>query len=188
MAVKAVSVRRVTAAGAGPVTRAAQDVAGAAEALTVGALHLTRSTLAAAVETVEDVGGRLGSLAVSTVRGAAKAATDIGGDVGTLSARAVNATIDATRELGGEVGSLAVEAMEGTVVAVDRIGSAAGRSLRDALSGTVAGVRTVFSEAGVSGAGPRRLPARAPAAVRRPLGRARRPKRSAPEPKAAETA
>jgi hypothetical protein len=159
----------------GPMTRAVQDVTGAAEALTVGAVHLTHSTLAAAVETVEDVGGLLGSLAVRTVRGAARAASEIGGDVGSLSARTVSATVQATREVGGEVGSLAVDAVEG-----------AGRSLRDALAGTVAGFRSFLAEAGIGGAGRRPL-ARAQESMRRPLARAgKRTKRAAGARKTAQ--
>src|SRR5262245_28405260 len=64
----------------GPVTQTAQDVAGAAEALVVGAVQLARHTLTATVEAAEDVGGQIGALAVATVRGATKAAVDIGGD------------------------------------------------------------------------------------------------------------
>ncbi len=187
MAVKAMPARPATERerNGGPMTRAVHDVTGAAEALTVGAVHLTRSTLAAAVETVEDVGGLIGTLAVKTVRGAAKAATEIGGDVGSLSARTVSATVQATREVGGEVGSLAVDAVEGTVAAVDSIGSAAGRSLRDALAGTVAGVRAVLAEAGI-GAASRRPSGRAQEPVRRPLARAgKRSKRAAAERKTA---
>jgi hypothetical protein len=171
----------------GPMTRAVRDVTGAAEALTVGAVHLAHSTLAAAVETVEDVGGRLGSLAVATVRGATKAAADIGGDLGGLAKGTVQGSLKAVREIGGqlsdaiggEVGSLAVDAMEETVHAVDRIGSTAGRTLRGAVSGTVAGVKTALGEVGAAGGNSRRPLARSPQPESRPLARAARSKRSA---------
>jgi hypothetical protein len=81
---KSVTPAREMATNGGPVTRAVQDVTGAAEALAVGAVHLTRNTLAAGLEAVEDVGGRIGSLAVATARGATKAASEIGGDLGDL--------------------------------------------------------------------------------------------------------
>jgi hypothetical protein len=168
----------------GPVTRAVHDVTGAAEALTVGAVQLTRHTLAAAVETVEDVGGRVGSLAVTTVRGAARAASDIGGDLGELARGTVQGSLVATREIGGEVGSLAVDAVEGAVRAIDRIGTAAGRSLRDAVAGTVAGVRTVLAEAGLGTAG-QAAPGAEGAPARRPLARMAKGRRPAPARKSA---
>jgi hypothetical protein len=84
MKAKPVIPTRRKATNNGPVTRAVEDVTGAAEALAVGAVHLTRNTLAAGLEAVEDVGGRIGSLAVATVRGATKAASEIGGDLGDL--------------------------------------------------------------------------------------------------------
>src|SRR5262245_28738960 len=174
----------VDAGNGGPVTRAAQDLAGAAEVLTLGTINLARSTLMATVEAVQDVGGRIGSFAVATAQGAAKAVADIGGDlgelgkgtvqgtvdiieevgegVGSLSRQAVSGTVETTREVGGKVGSLAIDAVEGAVHTVDRLGSTAGRSVRDAVAGTVAGVRTVLAEAGITNGVSRHASTRVP--------------------------
>ena len=54
---------------------------GAAEALSVGVLHLTERTVIEALHAVEDIGGELGSAVVRAARGSIKAAEDIGGDL-----------------------------------------------------------------------------------------------------------
>jgi hypothetical protein len=101
MAVKAMPARPATmkALNGGPMTRVVQDVAGAAEALTVGVVQLAHNTLTAAVETVEDVGGRIGSLAVATARSATRAVSDIGGDIGQFAKGTVQGSIKAVREI-----------------------------------------------------------------------------------------
>ena len=54
---------------------------GAAEALSVGVLHLTERTLVEALHAVEDIGNELGSAVVRAARGSIKAAEEIGGDL-----------------------------------------------------------------------------------------------------------
>jgi hypothetical protein len=79
----------------------------AAEALSVGMLHLTERTLIEALHAVEDIGSELGSAVVRATRGSIKAAEDIGGDlvqVGQDVSRGVDAT---ARQLGGDVARLA---------------------------------------------------------------------------------
>ena len=172
MAVRQMPVRPMTAKAAdeGPVTRAVQDVTGAVEALTVGAVHVARNTLTAAVETVEDVGGRIGSLAVTTVRGATKAVSDIGGDLGELAKGAVQgslkaareisgqlsdatqksaaAAIDAVEEVGGDVGDLSRRTVKSTVQATREVGSDVGSLAVDAVEGAVLAVDRIGSAAG----------------------------------------
>src|SRR5262249_11064835 len=54
---------------------------GAAEALTVGVVHLTERTLVEALHAAEDVGSELGSTLIRAARGSIQAASDIGGDL-----------------------------------------------------------------------------------------------------------
>ena len=136
------------AATAGPVTRAVQDVTGAAEALTVGAVQLTRHTLTAAVETVEDVGGRVGSLAVMTVRGAARAASDIGGDIGDLAKGTVQGSLKAAREIGGQLSDAVQKSAATTVDVVEEVGADVGALSRKTVKGTVQATREIGGEVG----------------------------------------
>src|SRR5947209_19142352 len=57
---------------------------GAAEALSVGVLHLTERTVIEALHAVEEIGSELGSAVVRAARGSIKAAEDIGGDLVTV--------------------------------------------------------------------------------------------------------
>lgn len=88
----------------GPVTRAVQDMASAAEALTVGAVHLTRNTITAAVETVEDVGGRIGSLAVDAAEGTVLAVNRIGSVAGRSLLDALAGTVAGVKTVLAEAG------------------------------------------------------------------------------------
>ena len=54
---------------------------GAAEALSVGVLHLTERTVVEALHAVEDIGNELSSAVVRAARGSIKAAEEIGGDL-----------------------------------------------------------------------------------------------------------
>jgi hypothetical protein len=54
---------------------------GAAEALTVGVVHLAERTLVEALHAAEDVGSEIGSTLVRAARGSIQAASDIGGDL-----------------------------------------------------------------------------------------------------------
>jgi hypothetical protein len=54
---------------------------GAAEALTVGVVHLAERTLVEALHAAEDVGNEIGSTLVRAARGSIQAASDIGGDL-----------------------------------------------------------------------------------------------------------
>jgi hypothetical protein len=54
---------------------------GAAEALTVGVVHLAERTLVEALRAAEDVGSEIGSTLVRAARGSIQAASDIGGDL-----------------------------------------------------------------------------------------------------------
>jgi hypothetical protein len=54
---------------------------GAAEALTVGVVHLAERTLVEALHAAEDVGSEIGSTLVRATRGSIQAASDIGGDL-----------------------------------------------------------------------------------------------------------
>jgi hypothetical protein len=86
---------------------------GAAEALSVGMLHLTERTLIEALHAVEDIGSELGSAVVRAARGSIKAAEDIGGDLRQVG-QGVSRGVDATaRQLGGDVARLATGVWHG---------------------------------------------------------------------------
>jgi len=80
---------------------------GAAEALSVGVIHLTERTLIEALHAVEGVGGELGSVVVRAARGSIKAAEDIGGDLVEVGKGVSRGVAEPARELGGGVARLA---------------------------------------------------------------------------------
>jgi hypothetical protein len=80
---------------------------GAAEALSVGVLHLTERTLVEALRAAEEIGGELASAVVRTARGSIKAAEDIGGDLAQVGRGVSRGVAEPARQLGGEVARLA---------------------------------------------------------------------------------
>ena len=79
---------------------------GAAEALSVGVVHLTERTLVEALHAVEDIGTELGSAVVRAARGSIKAAEEIGGDLVEVG-KGVSRASPSRRAAGGEVARLA---------------------------------------------------------------------------------
>jgi hypothetical protein len=80
---------------------------GAAEALSVGVLHLTERTLVEALRAVEDIGNEVGSAVMRAARGSIKAAEDIGGDLIEVGKGVSRGVAEPARQLGGEVTRLA---------------------------------------------------------------------------------
>jgi hypothetical protein len=80
---------------------------GAAEALSVGMLHLTERTLIEALHAVEDIGTELGSAVVRAARGSIKAAEDIGGDLVDVGKGMSRGVAEPARQLGGEMARVA---------------------------------------------------------------------------------
>jgi hypothetical protein len=79
----------------------------AAEALSVGVLHLTGRTVIEAVRAVEDIGAELGSAVVRAARGSIKAAGDIGGDIVEVGKGVSRGVAEPAREIGGDLARLA---------------------------------------------------------------------------------
>jgi len=73
---------------------------GAAEALTVGVVHLAERTLVEALHAVEDVGSELGSTIVRATRGSIRAAGEIGGDLASVGRTVTRGITEPARELG----------------------------------------------------------------------------------------
>ena len=94
---------------------------GAAEALSVGVLHLTERTLVEALHAVEDIGNELGSAVVRAARGSIKAAEEIGGDLVQVGKGVSRGVAEPARELGGEVARLATKLWSGTAEAAGAI-------------------------------------------------------------------
>jgi hypothetical protein len=94
---------------------------GAAEALSVGVLHLTERTLVEALHAVEDIGTELGSAVVRAARGSIKAAEEIGGDLVQVGKGVSRGVAEPARELGGEVARLATRLWNGTAEAAGAI-------------------------------------------------------------------
>jgi hypothetical protein len=80
---------------------------GAAEALSVGVLHLTERTLLEALRAVEDIGGELGSAVVRATRGSIKAAEDIGTDLVQVGRDVTSGVAEPARQIGDGVARLA---------------------------------------------------------------------------------
>jgi hypothetical protein len=94
---------------------------GAAEALSIGVLHLTERTLIEALHAVEEIGSELGSTIVRATRGSIKAAEDIGGDLVGVGKGVSRGVAEPARELGGGVARLATGLWAS---AADRLGVA----------------------------------------------------------------
>src|SRR5215470_10394645 len=73
---------------------------GAAEALTVGVVHLAERTLVEALHAAEDVGTEIGSTLVRAARGSIQAASDIGGDLVHVGRSVSRGIVEPARELG----------------------------------------------------------------------------------------
>jgi hypothetical protein len=73
---------------------------GAAEALTVGVVHLAERTLVEALHAAEDVGSEIGSTLVRAARGSIQAASDIGGDLVHVGQTVSRGIAEPARELG----------------------------------------------------------------------------------------
>ena len=74
---------------------------GAAEALTVGVVHLAERTLVEALHAAGDVGSEIGSTIVRATRGSIQAASDIGGDLASAGRTMVTRGVaEPARELG----------------------------------------------------------------------------------------
>src|SRR5262245_43261436 len=73
---------------------------GAAEALTVGVVHLAERTLVEALHAAEDVGSEIGSTLVRAARGSIQAASDIGGDLVHVGRTVSRGIAEPARELG----------------------------------------------------------------------------------------
>lgn len=80
---------------------------GAAEALSVGVLHLTQTTLIEALHAVEDIGSELGSAVVRATRGSIKAAEDIGGDLFTVGKGMSQSIAEPARQVGDGLARMA---------------------------------------------------------------------------------
>jgi hypothetical protein len=102
---------------------------GAAEALSVGVLHLTERTLIEALRAVEEIGGELGSTVVRAARGSIKAAEDIGGDLVEVGRGVSRGVAEPARELGGGIARLATGLWTN---ATDRLGLTTTEPLRKA--------------------------------------------------------
>jgi hypothetical protein len=73
---------------------------GAAEALTVGVVHLAERTLVEALHAAEDVGSEIGSTIVRATRGSIRAASEIGGDLASVGRTVTRGVAEPARELG----------------------------------------------------------------------------------------
>jgi hypothetical protein len=80
---------------------------GAAEALSVGVLHLTQTTLIEALHAVEDIGSELGSAVVRATRGSIKAAEEIGGDLFTVGKGMSQGIAEPARQVGDGLARMA---------------------------------------------------------------------------------
>jgi hypothetical protein len=73
---------------------------GAAEALTLGVVHLAERTLVEALHVAEDVGSEIGSTLVRATRGSIRAASEIGGDLAQVGRSVSRGVAEPARELG----------------------------------------------------------------------------------------
>jgi hypothetical protein len=73
---------------------------GAAQALTVGVVHLAEVTLVEALHAAEDVGSEIGSTIVRATRGSIRAAGEIGGDLASVGRTVTRGVVEPARELG----------------------------------------------------------------------------------------
>jgi len=73
---------------------------GAAEALTLGVVHLAERTLVEALHAAEDVGTEIGSTLVRAARGSIQAASEIGGDLVHVGRSVSRGIAEPAREIG----------------------------------------------------------------------------------------
>jgi hypothetical protein len=73
---------------------------GAAEALTLGVVHLAERTLVETLHAVQDVGGEIGTTLVRAARGSIQAAGEIGGDLVHAGRTVSRGITDPAREIG----------------------------------------------------------------------------------------
>jgi len=73
---------------------------GAAQALTVGVVHLAERTLVEALHAAEDVGSEIGFTLVRAARGSIHAASEIGGDLVDVGRHVSRGIAEPARELG----------------------------------------------------------------------------------------
>lgn len=83
---------------------------GAAEAISVGVLHLTETTLIEALHAVQDIGSELGSAVVRAARGSIKAAEEIGGDLVMVGKGLSSGVAELTRDSLGHVRKMPAKA------------------------------------------------------------------------------
>src|SRR5439155_9130954 len=76
---------------------------GAAEALTLGVVHLAERTLVEALHAAEDVGSEIGSTIVRATRGSIRAASEIGGDLAHVGRTVSRGVAEPARELGSGI-------------------------------------------------------------------------------------
>jgi hypothetical protein len=116
------------------------------EIISVGVLNLVKNTLIAALGGARDVGGELGSTAITVVRGSIKAAHAIGGDLGTVVKHAIKGTIEAAEEIGGELGGAARSAARGAVRATGEVGGDVSTAARKAMEGSAEAARDLGAD------------------------------------------
>ena len=116
------STRPRSTVSAGGVERAITTALGRGETLTVGVLNIVRNTLVTALAGARDVGGEIGTAAVSAVRGSIRAAEAIGADLGAVAKHAIQGTMEAAEQIGGELGGVARSATRGAVKATADVG------------------------------------------------------------------
>jgi hypothetical protein len=85
---------------AGSTNEIISTAVGAAEALTVGVVHLAERTLVEALHAAEDVGSEIGSTIVRATRGSIRAAGEIGGDLAGVGRSVTRGVVEPARELG----------------------------------------------------------------------------------------
>ena len=73
---------------------------GAAEALTVGVVHLAERTIVETLHAAEDVGGEIGATLVRAARGSIQAAGEIGGDLVQAGRTVSRGIAEPAREIG----------------------------------------------------------------------------------------
>jgi hypothetical protein len=76
---------------------------GAAEALTVGVVHLAEVTLVEALHAAQDVGSEIGFTLARATRGSIRAAGEIGGDLADVGRTVTRGVVEPVRELGGSL-------------------------------------------------------------------------------------
>ena len=70
-------------------------------------MNLVKNTLVTAISGARDVGGEMGTAAISAVRGSIRAASEIGADLGAVARYSIMGTIEAAEQIGSELGGTA---------------------------------------------------------------------------------